>query len=575
MKLLAVLLLSTFSNASANILDEITTYQKKSVEQIIFNYNLENSLRFDIENDFTKVEAYIEEINKPKAENLGYVDLPGLYVQNPEVTDQDSTKVDIIKFLPDLNTKVKIFKKFPVSPEELEMIANRIKEALLLKSTDQIEYSDKLFGQDEFIEKTKNEFWTHVFKHLLIDGNIIWYALLFFLSSIIYAAFIHSGKVISKGMKDIKLASPSSEKRHVPKPEALTSEASKPPKSDSTSKDNENDFNIELDAVELVKKIEDGIKVNEILTKFYLWKYLPKQEEQLYFNNLIASQSDINEDGKQSVKKHLSRVFGWSEHLNGQVIKPLKPSIEQVHDLDYALAQIEFRENDPHGDKFIEALFPRFGVALDKIIEKYIFSYFDIWYKFFPEKCLSFAELLIEKNPELTTKLSEVLYLESEEKAVNEIALNQLIGELQKLNPKELLTEGKKRINQKVLSLFYAMSDEQINKLNVFDKMDLGTKNNFPNCSWIRSEDSDSLKEFLLEITSEEALYLEKNILPTNDFLLSIDERTKFRFKEKVQAASDEVIVWKEFRKKIEAYFSSPSLENEEHESKQDNANAA
>lgn len=550
--IIALLFLSQI--AGAQTLEQIESYQKKQIEQILYNYNQEAHVRFEIQNNSETYQKAMKELGLDDKKDL--IELPGLFMSDFSRSLEQDMSATILQVLPKLETKVRLILKSPIEDTEKDLVLNRIQTALSLKSLSQLEVEDQFFDSSDFFFKARSEFWSSLYKNLIENGYLFIFSVAFFLFSLMYAIFMLSMEKLSKALRESRTSKASAQEGFAPKrPEAV--KPAEPVVAESKKEIGEETpgFDIVIDAERFIQNVLQSTQTDFTGSKYILWKYLPTREEQMYFMNYIKSQDKISHEQKEKIKSDLMNIFGF-ENLSKSIV-PKKPDSQKFVEIEYSLNQLEFNKMDDSSQKFINSLFPKFGLYLDKVIDKFILTHFDLFYKFFPDKTIQVSQKHLDK-PEVQEKLMTTMFLAIDEVSLNEVALQDFVQKLEQLSPKDFDTLKKKIINQKVLDLFIAMSDEQLKTMSFFDKLDEDTKSALPTTHWIRSDVDEALKNFLNDLSPEEAKYLETHVLPYQDFLSRCDERTKYRFSEKVQMSTDSNLDWKQFRSKIGQYFTPP-----------------
>jgi DNA-directed RNA polymerase subunit F len=553
---IAMLFLSQIAGqiVGAQTLEQVELYQKKQIEQILYNYNQEAHVRFEVINQYEQFEKVMSELGLESKKDV--VELPGLFISNVSVPTEQNLVKNILQVLPKLNTKVRLILKSPIENTEKELVLSRIQNALSLKDPSQIEVEDQFFDSSDFFFKVRSEFWSSLYRNLIENGYLFIFSVAFFLFSLLYAILVLSIEKLSKALRESRASKAAPQESSVTKrPEPAKPAEPTVVESKKESLEETPDFDIAIDSERFVQNVLQSTQTDFTGSKYILWKHLPTREEQMYFMNYIKSQDKISREQKEKIKTDLMSIFGW-ENLS-QYIVPKKPEPKAFLEIEYSLNQLEFNKMDDVSQKFINSLFPKFGLYLDKVIDKFILTHFDLFYKYFPDKTIQVSQRHLDKT-EVQEKLMKTMFLAFDEIPLNEVALQDFIQKLDQLSPKDFDSLKKKIINQKVLDLFISMSDEQLKTMSFFDKLDEDTKSALPTTHWIRPDADEALKNFLNDLSPEEAKYLEVHVLPYNDFLSRSDERTKYRFSEKVQMSTGAVLDWKQFRSKIGQYFTHP-----------------
>jgi hypothetical protein len=555
---------SVFAHSRADIID----YQNRTIDRLLYNYSLEKNLRFDIENNWDGLDKLIKK-NKEKsatAEVDNFLHLLKVNYRSPDhhlTAEKDEKKLDIDDILVELDTKIIFNQTDKITEDEKSLITKLTKEKLKIKDDSSITFNaqkEEKFGPDQFLSKAQENFWSGLYKFLIEDSGYIFIIGLLLVSLVFFASFSKNAKKISEGMKEIKLSPP-------PKPESQQAEKNIDDNKTAGLETIDKDDDLsELENIpstqEYVSKIDTGMDSQPAMCKFYLWKHLPKPQEQMFFLNYINSNNETDEVLNKKVKAYLIESFGWNEQDSRGVIKSKRPDKQNMIDLFTSLSQLEFTKTSESETKLINAIFPKFGLALDKLLDKYFSSHLVVLYKLFPDTCINYAEKKITDSPEIMAQLADLLYSDEESLSIDEVSVQSFCNDLKNTDPKELLGQGAKTVNTKILSMFYALSDDKVKELALWDKMDDETKAAFPTLNWITDQNTEVLKTFLTSLSNEEALVVQEQILPSRDLLKVLDERSKYRFQEKVKDANLNKFSWKPFRAKISQYFSNPDTQD-------------
>lgn len=540
--ILGFLLASPFAYGLKPDFDSVSKYHQEQIEQLLKDYTLEDSLNIRIE---------LKKKQDLKADEEA-VSLPGIYLKTGE-TDSDN----IEKILNLYERRVVFIKKRQISEQEQSLVEGSLKERLFLPEETQFTVLDDVPKFDDTVKNLGNDFLFGSYNNLIKKGQFLWimvFAIGFFLALWILTRVWKKSPEESAGGGEISFGGSGTS------PQASESQSgggSDGPQTISLSSADFETFNFES----FCENINAAFEKAPGSCAHILWSKIGDLESQIKLHEIIRIQSEIDSKILNKTQKALDSIFSFEERAarNSASRKAARGFDKNtLSTVSVELARLKFLKADKTVEGALQAIYPNMADSMDHLFEEGAAEHHLVLYKLFKEDFMSYIsskDTSGEGAAELLNIINELLTFDPDNDDLEADQYKSFTSFLKTIDVGEAGKSSKKSVNSNVLQMLYGLSDDELKNVKALQNDEL-LKAKVPTLEWVSVEDTAALKSFVNALNGTELACLKDTASWFDEGIQSLDERTQFRVKERMNQNKDDTVNWKALRDKIGQHFS-------------------
>lgn len=524
--------------------EAVRKFHDQEIEQLLKDYTLEDSLTVRAELKRKDGELKDQQV----------VDIPGLYQKTGEPDDRGIENV-----LNMYERKFVFIKKRELGEKELELVKTALTERLYLPKDTIFTTIDNTPKLDDAVKNIKTDFLFGAYTTLIKGGQFLW--ILIFSIGFIIALWTlakvwknkaatgdaGAGAGVGNGIGGSAIGDNNSKSENNIKSDDLGAE-----KDLNVASQNSAAFDT-LNFESLCRNLNECYDALPGTTSHELWQMLPDLSTQIQFMEVIRIQDQVKDDVRNKTYSVLDQIFDFKTRAAVSVIRKKVKGIskEGLTKLSTDLALLKFIKPNDGLEKCFLAVYPSKGDHIDTLIEKSYNEHYLVLYKMFKDHFMNYISGL--KDDGLLEKINSMLTFEPYVDHASDDKYKSFSAFASKLNVKEF--SKKTSINTQIVHMIYSMPESELLKVEAM-KSNEELKAEIPNLQWVNADDPKTIKDFFGYLSGPQIKFLMEYDPKYNDVFSKFDERTQFRFKEKMTKDANLALDWRDFRNKIKKVYS-------------------